>query len=90
VLSKPRQCRVKDKHVDLGIIDEYSVLRKSIEINKNLFVILKNPAGHAIPAGKPAQRNLPPSAGSGKKSVPMSSGSMRSMGNTMQGHGLRS
>ncbi|MFA4878130.1 MAG: response regulator [Methanoregula sp.] len=39
----------KDSGVDAGIIDEYSALRKSIEVDTNLLVVLKNASGMQIP-----------------------------------------
>lgn len=35
----------KDSGLDAGLIDEYSALRKSIEVDKNLLVVLKNASG---------------------------------------------
>nr|WP_320161606.1 response regulator [uncultured Methanoregula sp.] len=44
----------KDSGMDAGLIDEYSALRKSIEVDKNLLVVLKTAsgmhiAGHEVP-----------------------------------------
>jgi len=38
----------KDSGMDAGLIDEYSALRKSIEVDKNLLVVLKNASGMHI------------------------------------------
>jgi DNA-binding response OmpR family regulator len=39
----------KDAGLDVAIISEYSLLRKSIEVDKNLLVVLKNSSGMNIP-----------------------------------------
>jgi DNA-binding response OmpR family regulator len=39
----------KDAGLDTSIIGEYSALRKSIEVDKNLLVVLKNSSGMNIP-----------------------------------------
>jgi two-component system, OmpR family, response regulator len=39
----------KDKGIDPGLIEEYSALRKSIEVDKNLLVVLKKSSGTHVP-----------------------------------------
>ena len=39
----------KDKGVDPGLIEEYSALRKSIEVDKNLLMVLKKSSGTHFP-----------------------------------------
>ncbi|WP_321506739.1 response regulator [uncultured Methanoregula sp.] len=39
----------KESGMDAGLIDEYSALRKSIEVDKNLLAVLKNSSGMQIP-----------------------------------------
>jgi CheY-like chemotaxis protein len=41
--------RAKDKGVDPVLIEEYSALRKSIEVDKNLLVVLKKSSGTHFP-----------------------------------------
>ena len=50
----PQECQTeaiqaKDKDVDPGLIEEYSALRKSIEVDKNLLVVLKKSSGTHLP-----------------------------------------
>jgi two-component system, OmpR family, response regulator len=45
----------KDAGLDAGLIEEYSALRKSIEVDKNLLVVLKKSSGMQIPG-----RVIPP------------------------------
>jgi CheY-like chemotaxis protein len=42
---KTEAMQAKDKGVDAGLIEEYSALRKSIEVDKNLLVVLKKSCG---------------------------------------------
>jgi hypothetical protein len=55
-------------------IEEYSALRKSIETDKNLRVILKNPAARTLRERKSPATNCPLSAGPDQRSLPMNSG----------------
>jgi hypothetical protein len=41
--------QAKDKGVDPGLIEEYSALRKSIEVDKNLLEVLKKSSGTHFP-----------------------------------------
>ena len=46
---KTEAMQAKDKGVDPGLIEEYSALRKSIEVDKNLLVVLKKSSGTHFP-----------------------------------------
>jgi two-component system, OmpR family, response regulator len=46
---KTEVLQAKDKGVDPSLIEEYSALRKSIEVDKNLLVVLKKSSGTHFP-----------------------------------------
>jgi CheY-like chemotaxis protein len=52
---KTEALQAKDKGVDASLIEEYSALRKSIEVDKNLLVVLKKSSGTHFPG-----KEIPP------------------------------
>jgi CheY-like chemotaxis protein len=52
---KTESLQAKDKGVDPALIEEYTALRKSIEVDKNLLVVLKKSSGTHFPG-----REIPP------------------------------
>lgn len=52
---KTEAMQAKDKGVDASLIEEYAALRKSIEVDKNLLVVLKKSSGTHFPG-----KEIPP------------------------------
>ena len=55
---KTEATAAKDAGHGTALIDEYSALRKSIEVDKNLLTVLKNASGMTIPGREVSEENL--------------------------------
>ena len=64
--AKTETMQAKNTGAGPGRTEEYPALSKSVERDKNLLVVLKNPVGLTLEKGLFPQTNRPPSACPGK------------------------